>query len=61
MAISIIYFFMYIIIGKIQNARIDAHVHSLDLEQDLEGILQNHATDDEVEDIKGRVQKLFDE
>ena len=47
--------------GNIQNARIDAHVHSLDLEQDLEGILQNHATDDEVEDIKGRVQKLFDE
>lgn len=52
---------MYIIMGKIQNARIDAHVHSLDLAQDLEGILQNHATDDEVEDIKGRVQKLFDE
>lgn len=46
---------------NIQKARIDAHVNSLDLEQDLHAILQKHATDDEVDDIKGRVQKLFDE
>lgn len=47
--------------GNIQNARIDAHVHSLDLSNDLEWILQQHATDDEVQDIKWRVQKLFEE
>jgi len=42
--------------GNIQNARIDAHVNSLDeLEADLHEILTIHATDDEVSDIKNRV------
>lgn len=40
---------------NIQKARIDAHVNSLDLEEDLHEILQKHATDDEVSDIKNRV------
>lgn len=56
MAVSFIYFFIYSFMWNIQNARIDAYVHSLDLEQDLEWILQSHATDDEVEDIKNRVK-----
>ncbi len=46
---------------KIQQARIDSHIDSLDLTQDLPGILQNHATDDEVEEIKWRVQRLFED
>lgn len=41
---------------NIQNARIDAHVHSLELDQDLQEILWNHATDDEVRDIRNRVE-----
>lgn len=44
---------------NIQNARIDAHVHSLDLEQDLEEILKKHATNDEIEDIRNRVEGLI--
>lgn len=41
---------------NIKNARIDAHVNSLDeLGTDLQTILSHHATDDEVNDIKNRV------
>lgn len=43
---------------NIQNARIDAHVHSLDLEQDLAGILESHATDDEADKIRNRVDDI---
>ncbi len=43
---------------NIQKARIDAHVNSLDLEEDLQEILKRHATDDEVEDIKDRVKGI---
>lgn len=46
---------------KIQQARIDAHINSLDLAQDLPEILKDHATDDEVEKIKWRVQRLFED
>ncbi|MGE4444414.1 MAG: hypothetical protein AB7E37_05485 [Candidatus Altimarinota bacterium] len=46
---------------KIQQARIDSHIDSLDLEQDLPGILKSQATDEEVDLIKARVQKLFED
>lgn len=45
---------------NIQNARIDAHVNSLDeLETDLHEILATHATDNEVDDIRNRVDGIF--
>lgn len=44
---------------NIQKARIDAHVNSLDLEGNLQEILSQHATADEVEKISKRVIDLF--
>lgn len=58
MAVSVFIFLFIIFMVNIQKARIDAHVSSLDLEQDLHDILQNHATDDEVESIKNRVNGI---
>lgn len=43
---------------NIQNARINSHIDSLDLEQDLAGILESHATDNQIEDIKSRVNEI---
>lgn len=58
MAVSVFIFLFIIFMVNIQKARIDAYVSSLDLEQDLHEILQNHATDDEVESIKNRVNGI---
>lgn len=45
--------------GRIQNARIDAHVNSLDeLDTDLHEMLAQHATDEEVENIRDRVDGI---
>lgn len=45
--------------GNIQNARIDAHVSSLDeLGTDLHTLLRDHATDEEVDDIRNRVDGI---
>lgn len=60
MAMGRYLFFIYNFMGNIQNARIDAHVNSLDeLGTDLHEILAVHATDQEVDDMKNRVDGIF--
>jgi hypothetical protein len=61
MAVSLLFFYDIISMTKIQQARVDAHINSLDLWQDLPWILEQHATNEEVENIRWRVQKLFEE
>ncbi len=43
---------------NIQNARMNSYIDSLDLDQDLAGILESHGTDNQIEDIRSRVNEI---
>lgn len=62
MAVSkILFIYLFIVMGNIQNARIDAHINSLDeLWVDLMDILGHHATEQEKNLIKNKVDGIIE-
>lgn len=45
---------------RIETKRIEAHIDSLDLNNDLDDILHKNATLEEIENIKSKIQWIYE-